>query len=205
MRRIKVTHENVSRGRTVTPWQTLRPAWLLQQCVLCLYGQKCREGNKEKSEHSEQNGIHLVGEKTAATFGRNRCKMLENLKGYCGTLVSLWKMSSYFRLISLNPCSSYFLKWDPLYPDSICDFFCNNSVCAGENVSVENLWIISTGITNWSLDTEIWLPWWWLQIPGVSHSDGTWQFCGSGTGDWHGDITQSNPRSVGKACHCLWR
>lgn len=40
-------------------------------------------------------------------------------------------MSSCCRLTSLNPCSSYFLKWAPLSPDSI-RYFCNNVVSVGK-------------------------------------------------------------------------
>lgn len=167
-------------------------------CCVCTV-RNAREQSKAKSEHPEQNGIHLINDKNAATFGRKECEMPKNLKGHWQS-DELWWTISCCRLTSLKPCSSFFLKWAPLCPDSI--YFCNNGVCVGKNISMENLWIVSTGITKWSPDMGIWVPQWWHQTPGVSHSDRTWQSRGSGTGDWHGNITQSNPRSAGKACHC---
>lgn len=48
-----------------------------------------------------------------------------------GTLVSLWQIISCCRLTSLNPCSSYFIEWAPLSPESIC-YFWNNVVSVGK-------------------------------------------------------------------------
>lgn len=50
-------------------------------CCVCVV-RNVEKQNRAKSEHSEQNGIHLVDEENAATFGRNECKICKNLKGH---------------------------------------------------------------------------------------------------------------------------